>query len=89
MGPQNRKHTAEMSRFRVMRQKEDSKKRPKSQITPEKNFWGTSEWYQSIGLKILHNMSASKNLSRMLKRESKIYRYGNFFNMSWRDDSLN
>ena len=49
MGVQDRNHISKMSRFRVM-----GKKGPKSWITPEKIFLGTSEWYQSIGLKILH-----------------------------------
>ena len=56
MGAQNRNHMSKMSRFRVMGQKGDSKKGPKSQITRQKKFSGTSEWYQSIGLKILHHI---------------------------------
>ena len=56
MGAQNRYHISKMSRFRVTGQKGDSKKGPKPRITPEKTFLGTSKWYQSIGLKILHNI---------------------------------
>ena len=56
MGPQNQNYTEKNSRFWVMGQKEDSKKGPKSWISPEKKNLGTSEWYQSIGLKILHNI---------------------------------
>ena len=71
MGAQNRNHISNMSRFRVMGQKGDSKKGPKSQITRQKGFSVTSEWYQSIGLKILHHMSASKKSTRILKPQSK------------------
>ena len=63
LGPQHRKYTEKNSRFRVMGQKEDSKKGPKSWITPEKTFLGTSECYQSIGLKILHNICLPQKFS--------------------------
>ena len=69
MGPQNRNHTLKISRFRVMDQiRERNGINPKSQIT----FVGTREWYQSIGLKILHHMSASKKSIRVLRPQSKI-----------------
>ena len=75
MGPQNRKYTEKNSRFRVMGQKEDSKKGLKSWITPEKKFLGTSEWYQSIGLKILHNICLPQKFS--LAASSHNHKYTN------------
>ena len=56
MGAQDRKYISKMSRFRVTAQKVDSKKGPKSQITQQIILGRTSEWYQSIGLKILHHI---------------------------------
>ena len=47
-GPQSRNHVSKISRFRVTGQKPKSKKGPKSQITRQKKFSGSSRWYQPL-----------------------------------------
>ena len=61
MGPQNRNHISKTSRFRVTGQIRKTKKWPKYQMTLQIIFEGTSQWYQSIGLTILHHMLGSTN----------------------------
>ena len=70
-GPQSRNHVSKISRFRVTGQKPKSKKGPKSQITRQKIFLGSSRWYRKMLRKILHHpCEFQKNplgYSRMLR----------------------
>ena len=54
MTAQRRNHTSQTGRCGVMGNLRGSKKSSKFQITPLKIFLGSSEWYQSIRLNILH-----------------------------------
>ena len=70
-GPQSRNHASKISRFWVTGQKPKSKKGPKSQITRQNIFLGSSRWYQKMRRKILHHpCEFQKNplvCSRMLR----------------------
>ena len=83
MGPQNRKYTEKTAVFELWAKKRIPKK-GLNLVTPEKIFLGTSEWYQSIGLKILHNICLPQKCSLAASSHNQKYTNFVFFrDMSW------